>query len=124
MSFDWQLFLKVAEELRGQSADSLTEARQRTGISRAYYGVFCASCVHAEGKGAWRREGSGLDHQRIQKYMASSGTASGWKVGNFLGKLREARRKADYEDVVANSAKTLENALADAREALRLLPTS
>jgi hypothetical protein len=77
-----------------------------------------------EGKKRWQRSRVAADHGEIQKHMDRSGTASGRKVGLLLGRLRESRRKADYEDVVSNPPKLLEAALADAREVLRLLPTS
>ena len=44
MSFDWSEYLDLARELALQgSAPSLSEARVRAAISRAYYAAFCSS---------------------------------------------------------------------------------
>ena len=44
MSFDWSEYLKLAQELAGQTGNPASqEARLRAAVSRAYYAVFCIS---------------------------------------------------------------------------------
>jgi len=96
MSFDWKDFIRLSEELIKRS----DEASLRSGISRAYYGVFCIA-----------RNKQGLKHYKkpdvhrevIARYMNSKNNQE-QEIGQLLDKLRRERNDADYdEDKVINS---------------------
>lgn len=96
MSFDWKEFIRLAEELINRS----DEASLRSGISRAYYGVFC---IARNKKGFKNSTHPNVHKQVIMEYCNSYNPTEKY-IGEVLDKLRKERNDADYnEDKVINS---------------------
>lgn len=99
MSFDWRLYLQLADELiTYQRTANLQEAYYRSAISRSYYGVFCIARNFLVSKGViiprkrthtFVREKYQYSQNRVEK-----------KIGDNLGRLWRRRKEADYEDKV------------------------
>jgi hypothetical protein len=90
MAFDWEEYLTLANSLKG-NAD---EASKRSAISRAYYCVFNRARIFAiQRLGYIYREGE-PSHQAMWSFF--KGGLSG--VGLNGKKIKDIRRKADYDD--------------------------
>ena len=91
MSFDWNNFLVLAEEL-GQRGD---EAAKRTAISRAYYFIFNLAYARAENNGSVFVAGD-RHSQCWRKYMSAPDPACR-ELGNVGDRMKGRRISADYE---------------------------
>ncbi len=90
MSFDWQDYVALAQEL----ADRPEEACLRSAVSRAYYGVFC---IARNLKGLKEHTPKNLHWSVIEEYRNSSNREDR-EIGSILDKLRRARNHADYRE--------------------------
>jgi hypothetical protein len=91
MSFDWNNFLVLAEEL-AQRGD---EAAKRTAISRAYYFIFNLAYARAEVSGGIFVAGD-RHAQCWRRYMATPDPAC-QKLGIAGDRMKGRRISADYE---------------------------
>ncbi len=97
MSFDWRLYIKLADELINfHRTKSLAESYWRSAISRAYYGVFCLSRNFLISKGI-RIPRKNVHRFVIEKYKNSLDQVEK-KIGVQLDRLRKDRVDADYDD--------------------------
>lgn len=97
MSFDWRLYIKLADELINfHRTKSLAESYWRSAISRAYYGVFCLSRNFLISKGI-RIPRKNVHRFVIEKYKNSPDQVEK-KIGVELDRLRKDRVDADYDD--------------------------
>ena len=109
--FNWKEFNKLADSYLKNN----NPAKQRTGVSRYYYGTFCSirdflnenriylseesekimkskkSDVHSETSKIFRK------HPKFQK------NKTGKIISKELDKLRKMRNKADYDKITSNS---------------------
>ena len=93
IGFNWTLYLELAKELIYDSEQTLLkEASLRTGISRAYYGVFCVARNYLES--VPKKE----VHKFVIEYYESSSNRTMNQIGADLDRLRKARNGADYEN--------------------------
>ncbi len=92
MSFNWRDYISLAEDL----VNSTEEARLRSCISRAYYGVFCIARNRKGYKGSNPKKGENLHWIVINAYKESTHVEE-QKIGWILDKLRRSRNNADYE---------------------------
>ena len=102
MSFAWREYIKLAEELIIQNKK---ESCLRSGISRAYYGVFCIMRDKAGLKSYRERD----VHGKVINHYKSSNDGKERYVGKLLDELRKKRNDADYDEdknINADSAKT------------------
>lgn len=90
MSFDWEDYVYLAEDLLSQPEESYL----RSAISRAYYGVFC---IARNRKGYKEFAGSNVHWRVINEYKNSS-DRNERNVGRVLDKLRKSRNDADYNE--------------------------
>ncbi len=106
MSFDWKLYVQLAEELvNDQKTAGLREAYCRSAMSRSYYGVFCTArnLLLLINKGIvipivdthkFVRERYLLSPDKIQR-----------KIGTNLQRLWKERKDADYEETASVDSK-------------------
>ena len=96
MRFHWIEFLRLAKELIRRS----DEASLRSGISRAYYGVFCIA-RNRMGLKSYKKPDV---HRTVISHYQSSSNLHEKYVGRILDELRrEQRNDADYDqDKVIN----------------------
>jgi uncharacterized protein (UPF0332 family) len=90
MTFDWNEFFTLAEELRLRE----TEAAKRTAISRVYYAIYWRARNLLESEGFVYRQDD-KSHQQIWQEYKQRGRTHG-AVGRFAIFLRDNRTQADY----------------------------
>ncbi|PMQ01055.1 MAG: hypothetical protein CBR30_07750 [Dictyoglomus sp. NZ13-RE01] len=88
MSFDWKEYIRVAKELINKGG----EAYLRSGISRAYYGVFCIARNRTE----YRSYTSSDVHKKVIDYYMRSQNSDEKRIGRTLDTIRRYRNDADY----------------------------
>ncbi len=89
MAFEWSHYIDLAEELNSATA---TDAKMRTAISRAYYGVFCI-CRRKKDMHLVYYEHI---HKEVVKRYKESENSCEYTIGNILDGLRKKRIEADY----------------------------
>ena len=101
MTFDWSEYLKLAQELAGDAANSPNEeAKLRSSVSRAYYAAFCKARNHLRDIDGNQIPPKVNVHTYVRNQFKNSSDKSRKKIGNDLNRLRLRRNKADYEDAV------------------------
>jgi uncharacterized protein (UPF0332 family) len=113
--FDWVAFLGLAKELAAKG----DEASRRSAISRAYYAVFNKARELLERDGTLLSE-SGATHEVVWRTLEKAGRGRR-RLGIDGKRLREMRRKADYDGEVQALDKVTEDALATAESLTRLV---
>ncbi len=109
MAFDWRDYLQLARALVGQhKLGGVSEAAQRSAVSRAYYAAFCFARNYAESKLGFRRTGGGADHKRLREYLEQKGRVG---LASDLNRLRGWRNECDYGDNVRNVGQYAQNAI-------------
>ena len=120
---DWSEYLTLAKEL----AECDQESYKRSAISRAYYSAFCTTRGWLEEHQDFRRhKESGGSHERVWTAMKESsvkklGKGSQrlckhiWNVGR---QLKRRRQFADYDDVINDIDKEVEQSLKEAEKIL------
>ena len=91
MSFNWIDFIKLAKRLVENQDD---EASLRSGISRAYYGVFCI----ARNKAGLKNYKKADVHREVIKCYRNSGSCDEAEAGVILDQMRKERNIADYDE--------------------------
>ncbi|YAF94053.1 MAG: HEPN domain-containing protein [Nodularia sp. CChRGM 3473] len=118
MKFNWAEYLDIAKELADItstiSTDSetdskpiISEAKLRSSISRAYYAAFCTArnylrdILH-DPRLSKARTGDTNEHQYVADEFRcnKSKNKKMIEIGNDLGRLRQSRNKADYDDTI------------------------
>jgi uncharacterized protein (UPF0332 family) len=113
--FVWGAYLELAERLALEGG----EASKRSAMSRAYYSVFhlARQMITREGETVPER---GEAHQFVWTALERQGKGRR-RLGQEGKRLRELRRKADYDDSLAQIDKHLQDALLTARGAANLI---
>ncbi len=120
MSFDWSDFLTLADALTTIDWDGNREASFRTAISRAYYAAFGEARLRLRSvRLATRR--SAAEHGEIARFYATRYGEQGAEVAAVLGRLRNRRNAADYDDDFAEVEYICNLSIEDARNFLALL---
>jgi uncharacterized protein (UPF0332 family) len=120
MSFDWSDFLTLADALSTTDWDGNREASLRTAISRAYYAAFGEARLRLRSvRLATRR--SAAEHGEIATFYATRYGEQGAEVAAVLGRLRNRRNAADYDDDFAEVEYICNLSIEDARNLLALL---
>jgi len=120
MSFDWQSYISLAEELLELSQrERLEEACFRSAISRSYYGVFCIARNFLKKKGI---SISPIDtHKFVREQYMNSSIVIEQKIGENLKRLFGERKVSDYEDTADIDIKRAETAIKLAKRVLESL---
>lgn len=100
MSFNWSEYFQLARELAGEQipTPSSEEARLRSAISRAYYAGYCKARNYLRDVEKDSRIPKGRHQQDYIIEQFKKGSKERRKVGANLDRLRDERRRADYED--------------------------
>ncbi|MDI6803313.1 MAG: hypothetical protein QME58_05635 [Bacteroidota bacterium] len=109
MSFDWTLYIELAEKLFNNYCHSnLREAYLRTSLSRLYYGAFGISRNFLDKQGIIIQM---IDTHKFvrEKYINSSNKIE-QEIGNNLRRLWKERKVADYDNNASIDLKRAETA--------------
>jgi uncharacterized protein (UPF0332 family) len=120
--FDWEEYLRLAEELSSTSATTMLEARYRAAISRTYYACFCSARNFLRDHD--RRTDLPRDenvHVFVRDTFLANEHPDRLLIGLNLDRLRTSRNRADYDDVIANPPMTSHAALFLAHEIFEVL---
>jgi len=110
-AFDWDQFLKVAEDLIKRDPESF----KRTGVGRAYYYVFHLARKRILENGFFVV--AGVDsHKQVWEKFSGSSELDCQKLGEIAKRLKEKRERADYKDAYPRIGEDAEQVLADARD--------
>ena len=105
MSFDWNDFILLAQEIRNQDLTELKEAKLRTVINRAYYGIFNLAfqkLLETE----LPLEMTGSIHRNVAKsYEIQKHNPTKNSLGLILSELSAYRKEADYEVIMKSIQK-------------------
>lgn len=123
MAFDWAEYLEVAAALHREGVQSPRggEARSRSAVSRAYYGVFGRARVLLRPLVGSHQRRSSHEHRRVASVYTGSADPRLRPVGHTLERLRMLRNACDYDDLVPNLGRRVVEALDEADRAIRLL---
>ena len=101
MSFNWEEYLHLAEELTGIT-NSLAgeEARLRSTISRAYYAAFIRARNYLRIHQDIDLPRNGDVHRYVREYFDRSSNELHRMIANDLARLRISRNRADYDDIM------------------------
>ena len=120
MSFEWSDFLTLADALTTIDSGANREASLRTAISCAYYAAFGEARLRLRSvRMATRR--SAAEHGEIAMFYATRYGEQGAEVAAVLGRLRNRRNAADYDDDFAGVEAICNQSIEDARNLLALL---
>ena len=98
MTFDWTDFLRLAKTLvESPNPPELVESCCRSATSRAYYAAYHRALEYACHEGHLPLAGD--EHRDVQRYFTNykPTSATRRKVAVELGRLRDSRRRADYD---------------------------
>ena len=114
MSFDWNEYLALAQELAGSPPPNppSDEARQRSAISRAYYAAFHI-CLTKLGSKVPAYQNS---HLAVVSHFLHNKDRVHKEIGTRLNMLLLDRRKADYDEEVSRIDWLAEKATANAQD--------
>jgi len=119
MSFDWTEYLALAQDLAGQRVTPPTvEAKLRSAISRAYYAAFCKARNHLRDREGHDIPTTGEAHVKVRDIFRDSPYRQRKSIGTTLNRLREDRRKADYDDSIRNLPDITTKALTECNKIL------
>lgn len=122
MNFDWSQYFVLAQELTGQpTGPPVYEAKLRAGVSRAYYAAFCSARNHLRDNEGRSIPQGPQAHKFVSKVFKNSRDTRRCKIGANLDRLREHRRKADYDDCVGGIHKIAGISLQQAAQVLSAL---
>ncbi|MBI4784919.1 MAG: hypothetical protein HY785_26970 [Oscillatoriophycideae cyanobacterium NC_groundwater_1537_Pr4_S-0.65um_50_18] len=101
MSFNWEEYLHLAEELTG-IANSIAgeEARLRSTISRAYYAAFIRARNYLRVHQDIDLPRNGDVHRYVREYFDRSSNELHRMIANDLARLRISRNRADSDDIM------------------------
>lgn len=120
MSFNWELYIQLADELISYQEDAdLREAYLRSAVSRCYYGIFCIARNHLIAKNVPipRVDTHKFVRERYQKLPRNAEK----KIAKNLRRLWKERKDADYEDEADIDIKRAKTALDLSKRTLKNL---
>ncbi|MBI5208125.1 MAG: HEPN domain-containing protein [Candidatus Firestonebacteria bacterium] len=117
MSFNWQEYITLANNLIKNPCSGNEESYYRSAISRAYYGVFGIAKMFVI------KSGVSLPPQNTHQFLINnyknSSDSVRKKIGKNLDSLRRDRNKADYEDNISLNFKYAETSYKNAEQILK-----
>lgn len=98
MSFCWEAYVRLAENLIKNQTTGLEDACLRSAISRSYYGVFGVARSYLMRNGITI---SPIDtHKYLRNEFKNSPDKTKKKIGQNMERLWRDRKDADYEDAI------------------------
>jgi hypothetical protein len=114
--FDWSEYLRLAEELGTREDD----AALRSSISRAYYCVYHLALKRAEANNFKALKGEPT-HVQLWRVFSENPDPDCRRLGELGARLKENRRRADYDAFYARIADEVPAIINDAKDfAIRL----
>lgn len=104
VNFSWPEYLNVAKHLSGKSCVTITEARLRSSIGRAYYAAFCEARnylrdVDHDPNLSTSNPQRNKTHWYVIRSFRNSTDPQRRQVAKLLSLLRDRRNEADYQDI-------------------------
>jgi hypothetical protein len=121
MSFNWAEYLSVAEGLCGAAITgppAALEARQRAGVSRAYYAAYVSARNRLRDVDGIPIPATGNPHHFVAAQYAAYRDPQRVLIGIELGRLRRDRNRCDYDDIVTGLPAVTRRSLIRARQIL------
>lgn len=116
MSFPWADYLAVARHLTDHStASSYWEGCLRSAISRSYYAALNTARNLLRDQWGIEVPEDATIHAFVPQWFMSQDEADQQEIGVLLGRLRDRRRKADYEDEITRVPSLANRSLEDAQ---------
>ncbi len=116
MSFLWADYLTAARHLIEHSdASGYAEACQRSAISRAYYAALNTARSLLRDQWGIEVPETAEIHSFIPQWFLSEDDMDQKEIGVLLDRLRDRRRKADYDNEISKVASLAKRSLIDAR---------
>ena len=112
---DWSLYYDLALEWVGNDG----EAHKRSAVSRAYYAMFCTARNELKDNinDDYKPPECGSEHMYVWNLYKEDRHPRGPRQIGVLGnRLRRARNRADYCDVILNFPDLVEDAMVAAAE--------
>ena len=102
MTFHWPEYVKLAKDLAGVDTDLPSqEAKLRSAISRAYYGVHCAARNYLNNYELnVPIAATGTAHRAVKDLFQDSHEAPRRQIGVDIRRLLDWRNKVDYRDTL------------------------
>jgi hypothetical protein len=103
MSFDWAEYLSLAEDLCGMTVSGPPigiEAQQRSSVSRAYYAAFILARNRLRDVDHIPVPQTGSAHIFVAQRYEYDPDPQRAQIGFALRRLRAARNRCDYDDIV------------------------
>lgn len=122
MSFLWADYLAVARHLTGYSdASGHAEACLRSAISRAYYAALNTARNLLRDQWGIEVPETAEIHSFIPQWFLGDDGMDQKEIGALLDRLRDRRRKADYDDEITKASSLARRSLADAQLVIDLI---
>ena len=122
MPFDWSEYLELADWITKNAADLRSpEAAHRSAISRAYYCAFNSALALLVRKREYQPTGEGKDHGNVVRAYQQHAAPPRKQIGTWLGRLRDRRRRADYDAEIVDPGGAATASVRDARQVMTYL---
>ncbi len=116
MSFPWADYLAVARHLKEHSTASVySEGCLRSAISRAYYAALNTARKLLRDQWGIEVPEDATIHTFIPQWFMGENEVDRQEIGMLLERLRDRRRKADYDDEITKVPSLANISLADAQ---------
>lgn len=124
MSFNWADYLNVARHLKEHSdASGYSEACLRAAISRAYYAALITTRNLLRDQWGIEVPETAEIHLFVPRWFLNEDDENQREIGAILDRLRDRRRKADYDDEIPKVSSLSERSLADAQLVIERIST-
>jgi uncharacterized protein (UPF0332 family) len=124
MAFDWSEYVELADWLTKNAADLRSrEAAHRSASSRAYYCAFHAAMSLLVRRNEYQPNGDGSDHGNVVRAYQGDRRTPRRQIGTWLARLKDQRRKADYEAEITDPSGMATASVHDARQIMTYLAT-
>jgi uncharacterized protein (UPF0332 family) len=119
MSFNWESYIQLADEISYQGKVDLREAYLRSAMSRCYYGIFCIARNRLTAKNIPipRVDTHRFVRERYQRLPRNVEK----KIAKNLRRLWNERKDADYEDETGIDVQRAKTALDLSKRTLKKL---
>jgi len=115
--FNWTAYLELAKEL----AQRHDEASQRSAMSRAYYAAFCSARNWLRDRDQVLIPTTFEAHSTVWDEFQRSPERRRRQIGQLGHRLRNSRRKVDYDDTVPGLSHLVGDAMTKADSLLSIL---
>lgn len=116
MSFPWADYLTVARHLKDHStASAYSDGCLRSAVSRAYYAALNTARNLLRDQWGIEVPEDATIHTFVPQWFMGEDEVDRQEIGVLLERLRDRRRKADYEDEIARVSSLADRSLEDSK---------